>query len=337
MFDLRFLIHGVGRAFLGAALLCAAGVAARAQTPTPPPGPPAAVSVRFVALDKQDHFVEPLDAADIRLTAAGRAQAVTSLRRLSDLPLSLVVALDASVSQERVIEGAKLAADAFVAGVMRPGVDEFGVVAFTNEAKVEQPPTGDAALVRAAVARVRVVTPPGYVGGGVIAVPGGSRPPARPSFPGATAVWDAISQVSADLLGRAPAASRRALILITDGVDTASRRKLADAVEAALRADAVVYAVGLADEYSFDGVAKGDLRKLTERTGGRAFFPKQVDELSAIFRQVRAELLAPYVATFAPAGGAGGGAPRKLKLEVVNPELRRRGVRLVHPEAYFAR
>ena len=148
MFDSRFLLRGVTRVFLGAALLCAAGVAARSQTPTPTASTPAEVSVRFVALDKQDHFVEPLAAADIRLTAAGRAQVVTSLRRLSDLPLSLVVAVDVSVSQERVIEGAKRAADAFVAGAMRPGVDEFGVVAFTNEAKVEQPPTGDASLMR---------------------------------------------------------------------------------------------------------------------------------------------------------------------------------------------
>ena len=105
-------------------------------------------------------------------------------------------------------------------------------------------------------------------------------------------------------------------------------------MRAALRAEAVVYAVGIGDKENFDGVDEGALRKLAARTGGRAFFPKKVEELPAILAQIRGELLSPYVVTFGAPDAKRDGSLRKIKLEVVNPELRRRGVRLLHPEAY---
>jgi Ca-activated chloride channel family protein len=140
--------------------------------------------------------------------------------------------------------------------------------------------------------------------------------------------------VSEEILGREPREVRRSLLLISDGVDTSSRMKLAEAVRAALRAEVVVYAVGIGDDKNFDGVDRDDLRKLTEPTGGRAFFPKKADELPAIFTQIQNELLSPYVVTFAAPDARRDGSFRKLKIEVVNPELRRRGVKVSHPQGY---
>jgi Ca-activated chloride channel family protein len=300
---------------------------------TPAQPPASEVSVRFVAFDAQGNAVEPLGPEDVRLEVDGRARPLKGVRRPGAEPIALVVAVDTSVSQARSIEGAKAAAAAFVSRAMRPGVDEFGVVSFTHEPTVEQVPTGDARLVRAALSRVEVVFPQGYVGGVIIA----RTPPRRRPLPGASAIWDAASFVSEGVLARAPAPARRALVIITDGVDTASRRKLDDAVEAALRDDVVVYAVGVGDTTSFDGVAKDDLRRLSERTGGRAFFPKSAEELTAVFAQVQAALLSHHVVTFDAPGPRRDGSLRKIKIGLASEELRRRGVRLAHPHGYFAK
>jgi VWFA-related protein len=330
---LRFLSFDLRRVVLGVAALSALGVAARAQTPGQTPPPAAEVSVRFSAVEEKTGRTPALGPDDIKVTEGGKARAVTGLRRLGDMPLSLVVAVDTSASQERVLDGTKLAADVFVRGIMRPGVDEVGVVTFTGEATLEQGLTNDLARVRAAVARIKFVPPAGYVGGGVVV----GVPPGDLRLLGSTAIWDAVSVVATELLALEPREVRRALILITDGVDTSSRLKLAEAVRDALRAEAVVYAVGIGDEKKFDGVDEGDLRKLTERTGGRAFFPEKVNDLPAIFTQIQAELLAPYVVTFAAPDAKRDGTLRKVKLEVANPELRRRGVKLTYPESYVAK
>jgi len=321
---LRLLIRGLKRVAVGALVLCAAlAVAARAQAP-------AEVSVRFAAVDRQNNPVESLNPEDLRVTENGRARAVTGVRRLNGLPLALVIALDTSASQERVLGGTKLAADTFARGVMRPGVDEVGVVTFTSEATLEQELTSDPEKVRAAIARVTYTGPQGYIGAIVVgSPPGNSGPP-----PGSTAVWDAVTVIAGEVLAREAREVRRALVLITDGRDTSSRLKADEAVRAALRAEAVVYAVGIGDKENFDGVDEGALRKLAARTGGRAFFPKKVEELPAILAQIRGELLSPYVVTFGAPDAKRDGSLRKIKLEVVNPELRRRGVRLLHPEAY---
>src|SRR2546423_4819465 len=85
-----------------------------------------------------------------------------------------------------------------------------------------------------------------------------------------------------------------------------------------------------------DGVDKGPLRKLAERTGGRAFFPKKIKELTEIFTQIQEELLSQYVVTFAPASIARDGSFHKIKIELVNPQLRAQDVQLAYPQGFYA-
>src|SRR4029450_11684095 len=90
------------------------------------------------------------------------------------------------------------------------------------------------------------------------------------SIAGSTAIWDAVWATAEELISGSAEHTRRAVILLTDGVDTSSRMKMPDAIERAQKADALIYAIGIGDRYTFN-VNEGDLRKLTDQTGGRAY------------------------------------------------------------------
>jgi len=120
---------------------------------------------------------------------------------------------------------------------------------------------------------------------------------------------------------------------VTDGVDTSSHVKSDRAVQRLLREGVAVYGVGLGDEQSFDGVDKPTVRKISERTGGRAHFPKKNRDMPVAFEQIRRELLNSYALTFEAPPTFRSGKPLKLRVELVNPELRRQGVQLAHPQS----
>ena len=291
-----------------------------------------AVSVVFNVAGKDGRAVGALSKDDVRVLVDGAAQTVTGLSVRSDAPLALAFLLDTSVSQEYVLGSAKRAAEAFVAASMRAGTDTAAVVTFTNETSVAQPLTGDLARVRAGIGRARVVRPTGYVGQAIIIA--GPPPPAMRNLPGSTAMWDAVAHAAGVVFPpRAVPGTRRALIIVTDGVDTSSRTKSDEAIRAAIGAGVSVYAIGLGDDKRSE-VDRGALRKLAERTGGRAFFPKKDGELGAALAEIREALRTQYVVTFA-APASRRDEFRKLRVEVVNPELRKRDLQLSYPHGYF--
>lgn len=314
-------------------LLALPHAGARAQAGRPAPEAGARESVLFTALGKDGKFVEGLRAEDVRVSVDGAAREVLELKRQTGVPLLLAVVIDTSASQETVLSTTRLAADVFVRGMMEPGVDEAAVVTFAGETVLEQGLTGDVERVRAAIARVRFVPPPGYVRGGVIVT---GPPPSDLNRAAATGLWDAVWVVANEVLPRSLGPGRRVVLLITDGVDTSSRVKSDKAIEAALQSEVVVYAVGVGDDRNFDGVDKGPLRKLTSRTGGRAFFPGKIKELTEIFIRVSRELTSQYVLTFAAPSGARDGTFHKLKIEPASPGLRGAGVQLSYPQGFYA-
>src|SRR5687768_10992889 len=241
--------------------------------------------------------------------------------------------LDASASQERILHGARRLAAELAAAVLRPGRDEAAVVSFTGDATVAQDLTGAPDALRRAFASVEFTPPAAYIPGGVIVV----APPSRddPAMrAGTTALWDSLVQVCDKVFARAKP-GRRAVFLFTDGVDTSSRTKSDRAVERLLREGVAVYSVGFADPHAFDPVDRGALRKLSERTGGRALFPKKDKDVPDAFRRAGHGLLSTYAVTFSPQAPKGEGRLNKLRVEVVNPELLRRGVEVAHPQGVF--
>jgi len=299
------------------------------------------VNVLFTAQDRNRKLILNLKPEDIRILENGQAQQISTFSRQIDLPLSLAILIDTSASQERTLPEEKSAAISFVESVVRPVKDEVSVISFTGESTLEQGLTNNVNRLRRAIERVEFVPPSGYLGGGVVVnngrVPG--TPPisgTNQQIQGSTAIWDSIWITSADVLGPAPEKTRRAIILLSDGYDTFSKKKLDEAVQAAQRAEAVIYSIGIGDNF-YDGVDEGSLKKISERTGGRAYFPRDENELRQAFKQIQDEMRSQYLIAYEPSNRALDGSYRKIEIQVVNSDLEKQKVRITHRQGYFAK
>lgn len=293
-------------------------------------------NVLLSAIDKSKRFVTTLKKEDVRVLEDGVPQEIFTFNQQVDLPLTLAIVIDTSISQERTLPDEKAAARAFVDAVLRPGKDEVAVVSFTGDTQLEQGLTGSVQRVRRAIDQVEFVPPSGYIGNGQI-VP--TTPPIsgdNQSRAGSTAIWDAIYVTSNEVLSESSDKTRRALILVSDGFDTSSQLKLNEAVERSIKNDVMVYSIGIGDSY-YGGVEEGTLRKLSERTGGRAYFPKSEADLRNAFAQIQKDLREQYLVAYSPTNKARDGSFRQLKVEIINPELKKQNLRLIYREGYFAK
>ena len=137
-------------------------------------------------------------------------------------------------------------------------------------------------------------------------------------------------------MGESPQKTRRAIILLSDGKNTYGSKKLDDAVQAALKAEAVIYSVGVGDNF-YGGIDEGALRKISERTGGRAFFPRDESELRQAFVQIQIEMRSQYLIAYEPSNLKKDGSYRKVEVQLINPDLSRQKVKLTHRQGYFAK
>ncbi len=293
-------------------------------------------NIFFTAADKHKRFVGHLKQEDIRILEDGKPQEIFTFQQNIDLPLTTAILIDTSRSEERTLPDEKVAARAFLEAVMRPGKDEASIVSFTGEVTLEQGFTGNLDRLRRAIDRVEFVPPSGYIGGGVVV--GGTPPISGQNqvLAGSTAIWDAVWATSNELLSDVAEESRRAIILLTDGEDTISQVKMHEAIERAQKADALIYTIGIGDSYNF-GVNEGALRKISEQTGGRAYFPHSERELREAFAQIQRDLREQYLIAYSPSNKAHDGTYRRIQIELVNPELRKQNLKLTYRSGYFAK
>jgi VWFA-related protein len=312
-------------------------VPASAQQQQASSGNGGAVNLFFTVTDKTGRAVTTLRKEDIRVLEDGRPQEITSLAAQSDKPLSIAIMLDMSISQENIIPIAKRVSREFVDEIIRTGKDNVGVVTFTGEAKLEQELTADLDEVRRAIERVKFEPPPDFYGGkGIIIIGPKSKIDPALLAQGSTAVWDAVWFAAEKISLQASTDTRRAIILITDGDDTSSKRKLNEAVETAIKSGVAVYSIGIGDE-NYGGTSEGNLRKISERTGGRAYFPKKATNLRLVFEEIGQELRSQYLVSYSSATWKAPDKMRKIKIELVNSELRKQGLQLSYQQGYFTR
>jgi Ca-activated chloride channel family protein len=129
---------------------------------------------------------------------------------------------------------------------------------------------------------------------------------------------------------------RRAIILLTDGRDTTSRLRASEAIDAALDAETVIYAIGIGDS-KYEGVDRDVLRGIAERTGGRAFFPKKDVDLNSVFKEIETELRTQYLIAYSSTNKNRNGAYRQIRIEVTNPALQKEQLKLRYRPGYFAK
>ncbi|HKO44504.1 MAG TPA: VWA domain-containing protein [Pyrinomonadaceae bacterium] len=325
------------------------------EMPSPSPTPPARpgdilenddvirvetslTNIFFTAADSNKRFVSNLTKEQIRVFEDGQPQEIFTFQQNIDLPLSVAILIDTSQSEERTLPDEKVAARAFLESIMRPSKDEAAIVSFTGEVTLEQGFTGNIDRLRKAIDRVEFIPPAGYIGRGVV-VNQPTTPPISDTnqiLAGSTALWDAVWATSNELLSDSADNTRRAIILLTDGVDTISQVKMHEAVERAQKADALIYAIGIGDSYH-GGVDRGSLKKLAERTGGRAYFPESERELRAAFEQIQRELREQYLVAYSPSNKSRDGSYRRIQIEIIDPELKKANLKLNYRPGYFAK
>jgi len=294
------------------------------------------VNVLFTAQDRNRRLLTDLKKEDVKLIEDGQVQEIIAFGRQVDLPLSLAILIDTSLSQERTLPEEKAAAKSFVEAVVRPSKDEVSIISFTGEATLEQGLTNNVARLQRAIDRVEFVPPSGYLGSGVVI---NGTPPisgTNQNVQGSTAIWDAIWITSDEVLKLSPEKTRRAIILLSDGVNTYGSKKLDEAVQAALKSEAVIYSIGIGDNF-YDGVDEPALRKISERTGGRAFFPRDEAELRKAFQQIQIEMRSQYLIAYEPINQKRDGSYRKIEIQLTNSELAKQKVTLTHRQGYFAK
>lgn len=290
----------------------------------------------FTANDKNNRFITTLEQSDIRVLEDGVPQQLFTYQRETDRPLSIAFLIDVSQSEERTLPQEKRAARSFIETIIQSKKDQAAIIPFTGSAFLEQGLTRDVFALYRALERVEVAQPE-YLGSGrpltgITSRPGTKRPPLE----GTTAIWEAIALTSSEVLAKSPVQRRRAIILLTDGRDTTSRVQAIDAVNAALDAETIIYAIGIGDS-RYEGVDRDVLRGIAERTGGRAFFPKKDVDLSSVFKEIEQELRTQYLIAYSSTNKNRNGAYRQIRIEVTNPALQKEQLKLRYRPGYFAK
>ena len=317
-----------------------------AASPTPPkatPEPEAEVirvetdlvNSLFTATDKDRHFITSLRANDIAIFENDVPQTISLFERETDRPLSLALLIDTSDSQRGVLNEEKNAARAFVDSVIRPAKDRAAILSFTGVPRIEQDPTNDLASLHRGIARVKIEISPENEQ----RIANGDDPLPKEQDPsGYTGIWDAMWTTIEDILSKTPDGNRRAIVLLSDGDDTSSTIKKQDVIDFAVKSDVAIYSIGFRDRDFQEGkLDTGALRKISDRTGGRAFFPTQPDELQASFAQIDQELRSQYLIGYSPTNKNRDGSYRRTRIEIINPVLRQNKAQLFYRQGYYAK
>jgi VWFA-related protein len=151
-----------------------------------------------------------------------------------------------------------------------------------------------------------------------------------------TAIWDAVWTTSNEILRDTAEHTRRAIILLTDGEDTSSQVRMQEAIESAVKVDALIYPIGIGDRYQF-GINEGSLKKIAEATGGLAYFPRNERELRDAFVQIQKDLREQYLIAYSPSNKVRDGSYRRVVIELANPELQKEALKLTYRPGYFAK
>ena len=269
------------------------------------------VNVLCNVYDKRGFLVNDLNREDFEVREDGKQQELRYFARETDLPLTVALLLDVSGSVRQFLEAEKAAAGRFLKDVLRPG-DQALLMGFGSTMILWQDFTSSVPALEAALARMH-------------AIPFHGLPAEGQPMPG-TLLYDAIYGTTHQKLKAVP--GRKVLVVISDGLDNGSQKKLDQAVAAAETTNTIVY--GICYQAGFSGCAF--LNSLAEPAGGRAFKVDSKTPLSKIFQTIEAEMRSQYALGYIPTNRAHDGRFRKLQVRVHKPSHR------VHTrKGYFAR
>jgi Ca-activated chloride channel homolog len=265
------------------------------------------VNVLFIATDKHGKFVRDLNQADFSILDDHKPpQSILNFRRETDLPLHLGLLIDVSGSVHSRFEFEQDAATSFLQHSIRAGFDKAFIVGFNQQSQLSQDFTDNVQLLSDGIHRLQD-------GGG-------------------TALYDAIYRACKEkfLKDRPDHPTRKAIVVVSDGEDNQSEYSRAQAIEMAQRAEVIIYAISTDDSGL---ILRGDkvLEQLAEATGGRAFFPFKMKDITHSFAAIEDELRSQYVVSYKPADFDADGRYRSIEISALKKDLQVRA-----RKGYFA-
>jgi VWFA-related protein len=279
------------------------------------------VQLFFNVKDKKGALIPNLTKDAFQVSEDGRPQTIKYFAAESNLPLTLGILIDSSGSQARVLDMEKQVGGEFLNQILREKDLAF-VISFDIDVDLLQDFTNSVHALKAALNSAKINTG----GGGGTGIPGlgGGTIPTQ-GTPRGTLLYDAVYLASHDEL--AQQVGRKAMVLLTDGEDQGSRLKIKDAIEAAQKADSIVYVLLCADRgfYGAFGGYSGDreMRKLTEETGGRVIeVGNKFEKLRQGFDQIANELRSQYNIGYTPTNSKLDGSYRKVDIRTNNKDYK---------------
>jgi VWFA-related protein len=237
------------------------------------------VNVLATVTDKKGEIIRDLTKDDFVLYEDKRPQTVRYFAQQSDLPLTIGLMVDTSMSQQRVLNAERGASFRFLEVVLRPAKDQVFLMQFDFRIFTRQELTSSLKALDDALAFVETPT----------------RSQLQIQSGGGTLMFDAVLQAARDVMGKQQ--GRKALILLTDGVDTGSEASVADAIEAAQKADTLIYSILFADSgaYGFGGAdGRRPLQRMAQETGGSFFQVSKKQSIDQIYGVIQEELRSQY-------------------------------------------
>lgn len=259
------------------------------------------VEMLVTVLDASNRPVKGLTESAFEVFEDGRPQVIDRFERVKDLPLSIGIAIDTSGSMATALPEAQKAAVGFLESVMTPR-DRAFLLSFAKDPLLLVPPTDDLRAIEASLEGLQSI--------------------------GWTALHDAV--VTSLYYFRA-FRGQRALILLSDGDDSASRYAFHEALEYARRSGVVIYTVGL-DVGRMKGGIRNKLSNLASETGGRNFFIREAAELAGVYREIEEELRSQYLIAYNSDNTSGDDTFRTIEVEVDGGRLSARSLRGYYPE-----
>ena len=234
------------------------------------------VNVHLVELPttvlRDGHPINDLAEGAFRVTDEGKPVKVSRFEHLNNLPLSIGLAIDTSASMQPRMAQAQKAASQFFTSVMRKGDRPF-LVSFDSQPQIIQHWSPQLSEMNAGLAKLRAEE--------------------------STALYDAIVYSLYSFLG---VKGQRALVLVTDGMDTSSKFSFDQAIEYARRAAVPIYAIGIGIHMN-EVDTRYKLSRFCSETGGNAYYIEQASDLGRIYTDIQNELRSQYILGFYPADG----------------------------------
>ncbi|MBV8281011.1 MAG: VWA domain-containing protein [Candidatus Eremiobacteraeota bacterium] len=249
------------------------------------------VDLVFAVTDKHGRFISDLKQSDFALLDDRKApERVYSFTQQTNLPLRVGIVIDTSTSIRTRFQFEQQASIEFLLQILKPRSDKAFVMGFDVAPDYRQDWTNNLDSLTAGINALR---------------PGGG-----------TALFDAVYSACRDKLldaSRGQEPVRKAMILISDGDDNQSHAYLDDAIKECQRAETIVYTISTNTSPSRD---RGDdiLKKIADATGGRAFYPKRLEDMPISFQSIQDELRSQYALVYKPADFIANGAFRPIYL-----------------------